>query len=458
MATGATLRHECFPGQARGAAKRDSGPEPGPVREAVQVAWYPRSVEEVASSPGVDSEVPRARRTAPGSWQGSRRFLAAFARALRDPATYDVRSNPGLWLGFASSLPIPVLAALSAAPTWILVASLAAPIAWSLIVGASVRVGILGVGVIEDMTADAVRRERVHEERCDDLRDNAAVERRAHERLARLQRMADEELALAQTIQQSLVPADVKRGDLDVAIRHIPCTHVGGDYLQASLPRPDLLYLCVGDVAGHGVAAALVVSRIHGLVQSMILDDIRPGPFLESLDRATLRLFERTTFFMTFAVLRVDLSKRTIEYATAGHPPQLLLRSDGEIEGLATSGIALGLGLESKDRQTGCTTYAPGDTLLMFTDGVFEVRAPNGRIWGEESLRSLFVSLSRSAPSIVVAEILREAAGFRGVRTFEDDVSLMVARLGISSPSFHVTPPDASRMPDVLPRDEIVTI
>lgn len=430
--------------------------------------WYPRKVERTASSRGTDSGASRAQPTAPGSWQVSRRFLGAFARAVRDPATYDVRSNPGLWLGFVSSLPIPVLAAMSAAPTWILVASVAAPIAWSLIVGASVRVGILGVGVIEDMTADALHRERVHEVKCDDLRDTVAVERRARERLAKLQRLANEELALAQTIQQSLVPADVKRADLDVALRHIPCRHVGGDYLQASLPRPDLLYLCVGDVAGHGVAAALVVSRIHGLVQSMILDRIPPGPFLESLDRATLRLFERTHFFMTFAVLRIDLSKRTIEYATAGHPPQLLLRSDGEVEELTTSGMALGLGLVAlESRKTCCTTYAPGDSLLLFTDGVPEVRSPNGRIWGEESLRSLFVSLSRSAPSVVVTEILRKAAGFRGVQTFdddvslkifEDDVSLMVARLGVSSPSFHVTPPDSSRMPHVLPRDEIVTI
>jgi serine phosphatase RsbU (regulator of sigma subunit) len=293
---------------------------------------------------------------------------------------------------------------------------------------------MLGADVIQEMRADALDRERVHEEECLDLRSTAEAERGAHERLARLKRLAEEDLALGQIIQGSLVPADIKRGDLEVALRHIPCTHVGGDYLQASLAGSDVLYLCVGDVAGHGVAAALVVSRIHGLVQRMILEDIRPAAFLESLNHAAFRLFERTAFFMTFAVLRIDLSARRIEYATAGHPAQLLLRSDGRVEELATpGGMALGLGSTASESSwhASDTDYSPGDALLLFTDGVFEIRTPGGRIWGEESLRSLFVSLSRSAPEVVVAEILREAAHFHGARIFEDDVSLMVARLGV---------------------------
>jgi len=376
----------------------------------------------------------------------SLRLVRALARAFRDPATYSVRSNPGLCLGLLFAIPIPVLVVISAAPVWAILASFAASIAWSLIVGAVGRVGILGVGVIQDMTADARDRDRLHEEKCDDLRDTIEVERTARDRLARLRRLAEEDLRLGQIIQRSLVPADVIRGDVEVALRHIPCAHVGGDYLQAVLPRPDLLYLCVGDVAGHGVAAALVVSRIHGLVQSMILDDIRPQPFLESLNRATLHLFKHTSFFMTFAVLRIDLPRRRIEYATAGHPRQLLLRSEGGVEELATPGLALGVmpTVFEPGGGAGRTTFAPGDTLLLFTDGVYEVRAADGKIWGEESLRSLFVGLRGATPGAVVAGILREAEGFGRGRAFEDDVSLMVARLGVATPSV-TTPSDDGR-------------
>ena len=88
------------------------------------------------------------------------------------------------------------------------------------------------------------------------------------------------------------------------------------------------------------------------------------------------------------------------------------------------------------------TTYAPGDRLLLFTDGLFEVRAHGGGIWGEESLRSAFVGFGRHSPQGVVAEILREAARFGGVRAFDDDVSVLVAQLGIRSPSFRTPPAD----------------
>jgi len=395
------------------------------------------------------------RNGASDSWRASVEFLRAFARALRDPGTYDVRSNPGLWLGFAFAVPIPVLVAVSSAPAWIVVASLAAPFAWSVLVGASGRVGILGGSVIRGMKVDAADRQMAKmadDERYDDLHGAAETERREHERLVRLQRLAVEDLALGQIIQRSLVPAGIKREGLEVVLRHIPCAHVGGDYLQASLPRAGLLYLCVGDVAGHGVAAALVVSRLHALVQGMIRDEIRPGPFLESLNRATLRLFERTTFFMTFAVLRIDLLARTIEYATAGHPAQWLLRSGGDIEELATANVALGLGPTTPDWTAATATYSPGDRLLLFTDGLFEVRAPGGGIWGEESLMSALVRVRRREPELVVSEILREADAFRGVRAFEDDVSLLMAEFGTgqlaaASSGLRVTHTEAERRP-----------
>ena len=292
------------------------------------------------------------------------------------------------------------------------------------------------------MRRDAVGREQIHEEAYRGLNVVMENERGERERLAMLQRAAQAELALGQTIQESLVPASIEREDLSVALRHIPCDNLGGDYLQAFLPHPDLLYLCVGDVSGHGVAAALVVSRLHALVQSMFLEDIRPGPFLEALNQATLGLSQQTSFFMTFAVLRIDLSARRIEYATAGHPAQYLLRSGRDVEELSTPNSALGLQgiVRTPEQSVGSTTYAPGDSLLLFTDGVFEARAPGTpQSWGEENLLSGFLRHGRRAPGDVVAAILSEAKDFRGVPDFDDDVSLLVARLGVPRPSVNET-------------------
>jgi serine phosphatase RsbU (regulator of sigma subunit) len=368
------------------------------------------------------------------STQSSLGFRHAFFLALRDAATYDVRTNAGLWLGFGLALPIPVMAFALSAPLPVAIASLVAPLAWASIVGASRRVGIISEDVIRRMRLEALSEGRTRDREYARLQDEVDTERSEREVLARFQRMADAELALAQIIQGSLVPSDVRRDDLVVAIRHIPCTYVGGDYIQASLPRPDLLYLCIGDVAGHGVAAALVVSRIHGLVQRLILQETRPGPFMESVNRTLLSLLEETSLFMTFAVFRIDLSARVIEYATAGHPSQFLLRSTTRIEELFTQNRVLGVEFPDArpKHSVGTVAYEAGDTLLLFTDGVFEVKesAPRGEYWGEEALKSLFARVGRAEADVVADGILDVVRKYRGVRPSDDDLTLVVARLG----------------------------
>jgi serine phosphatase RsbU (regulator of sigma subunit) len=359
--------------------------------------------------------------------------------ALRDPATYDVRKNAGLWLGFALALPIPVMAVALSAPVLVLIAALVAPLAWAAVVGASRRVGILSEDVIRRMRLEALSEKSTREVTYTRLNSEMKAERGERAALERLQHLADAELALAQVVQQSLVSSDIVRDDLVVAIHHVPCSYVGGDYIQATLPRPDLLYLVVGDVAGHGVAAALVVSRIHGLVQRLIHQEVRPGPFVDAVDRAMRDLLDRTSLFMTLAVFRIDLSAREIDYATAGHPPQLLLRSGGDLQELHTPNRPAGLemGIPGSEHSVARTTYDPGDTLLLFTDGLFEVMRSGGRheMWGEEKLKSLFVQLGGSAPGVVAQKILAEVSRYRGPYPSEDDVSMVVARLGTASDS-----------------------
>jgi sigma-B regulation protein RsbU (phosphoserine phosphatase) len=286
------------------------------------------------------------------------------------------------------------------------------------------------------MRLEALSDRSVRDTNTTKLHHEVDAERGEREALEALQRLADAELALAQIVHQSLVPSDIVRDDLIVAIRHIPCTYVGGDYIQASLPRPDLLYLCIGDVAGHGVAAALVVSRIHGLVQRLILQETRPEPFMKAVDRTMLSLLEKTSLFMTLAVFRIDLSAREIEYATAGHPPQLLLRSSGQVQELRTPNrpLGIGLGIPQPEYSIGNTTYEAGDTLLLFTDGLFDVveSGEGHERWGAEKLKAFFVRLGRGDPRVVAETILAEVSRYRGAHASEDDVSMVVARLGTS--------------------------
>lgn len=300
----------------------------------------------------------------------------------------------------------------------------------------ALAVGRAHVDAMHRKTSAASRAGRAHAAERVTFHQAAQVERTERERLETLQRLMDEELALAQRVNQSLLPEDITRPDLDVIVRQIPCSFVGGDYLHAALPRSDLLYLCVGDVSGHGISAALVVSRIHGLVQRMILEQRAPEQILEDLDRATIRVLEHTNHFMTFAVYRVDLRARRIDYAMAGHPAQVLLHADGSIERLtANNGL---LGLRNLDvlgpMQPGSASFGDGDTLILYTDGLFEVPARHGTsMLGEAGLLADLHLLASSPPAVVASELLRRVVEFGKIGPFVDDVSLMVTR-------FHAQP------------------
>jgi serine phosphatase RsbU (regulator of sigma subunit) len=339
------------------------------------------------------------------------------------------------------AVPIPLLVFSLHAPPWVDLLALVSPVGWALILGAAGRVALLAEEEVRRVEREAAERERAHASAHATLATEVASERRQRKEL-------EDELKLAQAIQKTLVPADIVRSDLQVIVRHIPSSFVGGDYLQAYLPRPDLLYLCVGDVSGHGIAAALVVNRIHGHVRRLILEQKSPDQFLEELNRSALKIFEHTYFFLTFGVFRVDLARRRIEYATAGHPSQFLLRADGKVEPLSTPNRLLGMDPDVFDpeRPLDVVSYGPGDSLVLFTDGLFEILGKDsGEMLGENVLQQTLSELGGLPPSLVVGEVLHELADFQGTSKFEDDVSLMVARFD-PVPAPAVPPPPSPSM------------
>ena len=379
--------------------------------------------------PSVETPTPAA----PPTLRPSRRrpFVRAFFRALSDPRTFEARRNPSLWLGVLLALPIPILVFFANAPGWIVALALSAPIAWGLILGAAGRVAQAASDDAHHMQVAALEAERENLKMQASLRKEVESERNQREELEAAQKLITTELKLAREIQRTLIPPDILRPDVQVVVKNVPCSYVGGDYLQAFMPRPDLLYLCVGDVSGHGVAAALVVNRIHGHVRRLILEQRPPDQFLEELNRAALKILQHTYFFMTFGVFKIDLVKRRIDFATAGHPAQFLLHADGSVESLSTPNRLLGMDSDIFDPETpmSSVTYAQGDSLVLFTDGLFEIPGKDdGEILGEDGLREVLSNLGGLPPALVAGDILQDLANFQGHSRFEDDVSLIVAR------------------------------
>jgi serine phosphatase RsbU (regulator of sigma subunit) len=348
------------------------------------------------------------------------RFLRAFWAALFDEKTYDVARNPPLWLGFLLGIPIPVLTFAAGADNWLKLMTLPAPFFWALILGAAGRVGLRAQQESERLEGEV---REAHETLGEEVVKRRALEDEAEGLIS--------ELKLAQAIQRTLLPASIQRPDCEAVARCIPTRYIGGDYVHSNVVQDRWLYLVVLDVSGHGISAAMVVARLHGMVRRLTLTRQRPVQMLQRLNTAANSLLRHTYFFLTAVVARIDLVNGELDYATAGHPAQLLLRQNGGVETLRTRNRLLGMDDDviARDEPSKRVILQPGDSVVFFTDGLFEVlKDGEGEILGEEGLQARIAGLGQLTPQLLIGEVLQDLAEYQGSSEFEDDVTLLVAR------------------------------
>jgi serine phosphatase RsbU (regulator of sigma subunit) len=169
---------------------------------------------------------------------------------------------------------------------------------------------------------------------------------------------------------------------------------VAGD-LYDVLPLSDgRVLVIVADVSGHGVPAALVASMVKVAVAAEADRYDRPGDILTGINRALTGKFERA--YVTACCLVLDPQRQTIAYALAGHPPPLLRRFDGRIERLDQGGMVLAM-MPDIVYDSFDVAFAPGDRLLLYTDGLSEAGRANGdEFFGDGELARVLASTSGS--------------------------------------------------------------
>lgn len=236
-------------------------------------------------------------------------------------------------------------------------------------------------------------------------------------------------MALARDIQQRLYPSEPPRlgENLEIAWRTEPCDETGGDYVDF-VETPNGLALIVGDVSGHGVGAALLMASARaGLRQALA----RGVPIAEAVRNLNDQLDRDTDpdQFMTLLVLGWSEDSSTIEYVNAGHDAPGVLRAGADtIEQLPATGIPLGL-FPGVEYDTGsCATLAPGDALLLTTDGVWEVTDPQGSILGKAVLLELFRGFADRPAGEIVQGILAAVSEYTGHAPLRDDRTMVVLR------------------------------
>jgi sigma-B regulation protein RsbU (phosphoserine phosphatase) len=248
---------------------------------------------------------------------------------------------------------------------------------------------------------------------------NARLYRESQEK-----RKLDEELAIAREIQQALLPGAVKiMPHVCAHSQNLPCREVGGDYFDYFELEGGKLGFALGDVAGKGIAAALLTSMIQGLFSTQALLDL---PVPDLIANVNLNLVKRGTSsrFVTFFFGTLDPEGRCI-YTNAGHNPPYLLRGNGSIEELKDGGMVLGL-FPFAEYVSRTVQLQPGDHVVLFTDGALEARNTAGEEFGEERLRALLQSNPTATAGEILAKLQEAIMAFSANTPQHDDITMMV--------------------------------
>ena len=251
-------------------------------------------------------------------------------------------------------------------------------------------------------------------------------------RARRLERQtATREFSEAERIQRKLLPATLPHVDgCELAASWKPAAGVGGDCYDAIAFTPTRVALSIADVVGKGIPAALLMSNLQAAVRAFASETTEPAALCQQVNRILCGNIAEGRF-ISFVYCMVDTEQRTLTYANAGHYPPILLRRDGTVERLATGGPVLGIFGDAvyEQRQV---AIRPGDRVVLFTDGITDVREAgtdeNAAEYGDlgEDRLAAIAREHRGCTAPVLLERVADAVSAFAGGEFQDDATLIV--------------------------------
>ena len=238
------------------------------------------------------------------------------------------------------------------------------------------------------------------------------------------------ELEVARRLQAGMLPLRrplfPERADVEIAGIMEPAADVGGDLFDAFFVDADRLFLCVGDVSGHGMPAALFMARAIGLIRIAAMGTTEPARLLERINDE-LCSGNETSMFLTAFCGFFEVANGRLTYSNGGHCAPVLVRLNGAtrlpLPRGALAGAMPGLRYESRE-----IVLERGATLVCFTDGATEAQNPAAEEFSEARLLEVVARHARSPLETMVDAVRQEVAQFTGRAAFEDDCTILAVR------------------------------
>lgn len=245
------------------------------------------------------------------------------------------------------------------------------------------------------------------------------------------------ELELSQKVQRALLPQTAPQLDgWEIAAYSRPASLVGGDYFDFGRFGNGNQAIVIADVMGKGMPASMLMASLQASLRIIVPESDSPVRVLERVNEVFCHNINLTKF-VSVVVAELDVATGVLRYANAGHNPPFILRhaapqGDGGIEPLLPTGAAIGL-LEQARFDIRSVELQPGDTLVLYTDGVIDAGIPGGEMFGEVRLRDTLSAHRGLSAHELVGRLLQEIRTFAGSGPPSDDTTVVMCRRSLNT-------------------------
>jgi sigma-B regulation protein RsbU (phosphoserine phosphatase) len=242
------------------------------------------------------------------------------------------------------------------------------------------------------------------------------------------------DLQIAREIQTWLLPNDPPAiPGIEVAFQTRPANTVAGDYYDVftrpgRIPEEDRVLLAVADVAGKSIPAAMLMATFQASLRTLSVTRSSLPELIGSINRYACTNSQGGLRFTTAFLAELDPRTRTLTYINAGHNQPMLCRKSGALERLDQGGLPIGIHADAS-YQLGSVLLAPGDWLVIFTDGVVEAMNTRGDEYGEPRLLATIAGGSSATPAEMMRRLLADLDGFVGNTPQHDDVTCLLVKV-----------------------------
>ncbi|HEY0875932.1 MAG TPA: SpoIIE family protein phosphatase [Vicinamibacterales bacterium] len=255
-----------------------------------------------------------------------------------------------------------------------------------------------------------------------------AADLERHQALVVEQERLRGELELSRQIQTEMLPrAPLRSSRAEIAGVSVPAREVGGDFFNYFDLSDGRLALLVGDVSGKGVSAALLMANAQATLRARLPVENDLAALADAFDRE-LDLNTPRSVYLTLFMGILEKDGRTLRYVNAGHNPQFLIRGDGRIQPLSSTGLPIAL-FAGHGYSEASVSLEQGDLLFFYTDGLVEAENAAGDMFGAERLQQLLADTQSRDIDAILRHVEENVRAFRGSVEPLDDATMMALRV-----------------------------